>query len=281
MNKVTILKCIISVLLLSPIFSIGQVNYFLKKFSATSGYTVYQMPFPSIDTLSQNSFVTGGFSIRASNSDTDTLFMDSFLQKTEISGLTRWHKKYHMNGHHMAFTHVQVLPDKDILVGGQTNIYYFPRSDQHGTLLRTDSNGYVKWFRVYPYQKIYRLLKMKNGDIAVLSSDSGGVFAKNLKLVLLDKDGNLKWCKQYLPSDSKGYNGLDLVEGKDRRILIIGYKVNPLKSFMILSDSTGNIINDIELLAPNYYPRFLYSATNYYDEGFYAVKHYGLLYEDK
>ena len=262
----------ISLLLCCSFTFNGQSNQFLKTFSSTPTYSVYQMPYPSIDTLSQNSFITSGFTMRFSNSANDTLTANSFLQKTEISGLTKWYKNYHLNGYTLTFKDLKVLKNKDILVGGLTNDYYTPDPlVKHGTLLRTDSNGYVKWFRLYPRQKIYKLLLMKDGDIAVLSSDSGASYPKNLKLALLDHNGVLKWCSKFYLGTQTELNGLDLVEGKDKRILILGYKIYTATGFLILCDSIGNKINDLSLSTPNNNFILLYNAVNYYDEGFYVV----------
>lgn len=107
---------------------------------------------------------------------------------------------------------------------------------------------------------------MKNGNIAVLASDSGSFYGKALKICLLNQLGNLIWSKKILPTDPNGYNGIDLVEGKNKNILILGYQPYPPgKSFLILIDSLGNKINDVSLNTQ------IYKVTNYYDEGYYAV----------
>lgn len=69
------------------------------------------MPYSGIDTLSQNSFITGGFKMRFSNNSNDSLTMDSYLQKTEISGLTKWHRNYHLNGYDLTFKDLKIMPN--------------------------------------------------------------------------------------------------------------------------------------------------------------------------
>ena len=248
----------------------GQPSMFLKTYTDTPGYTVYNVLSQSIDTLSQNSFITAGYSLRWANNASDSLCVDGFLHKTEISGLTKWYINYHLHGFELSFYDVKVLKNKDILIGGQTNVSFTNNpSVKNGILLRTDSNGYVKWCKFFPRQKICRLLQMKNGNIAVLASDSGGFWGKRLKLALLDHNTNPIWCKKFMSADSSQFDGVDLIEGKDKRLLIIGGYPD---RFLILTDSSGNVIQDLSISTPtNVIYKQFYSGVNNYDKGFYVV----------
>lgn len=101
------------------VLQMSSQNLFLKTFSSTPNYTAFQMPYSSVDTLSQSSFITGGFKMRFSNGQADSLGMDSYLQKTLVNGLTKWHRHYHLNGFDLTFRDIKVLPNKDVLIGGQ------------------------------------------------------------------------------------------------------------------------------------------------------------------
>ena len=100
---------------------VSQNNLFLKNFASSPIYTVFSFSDAGIDTLSSNSFITGGFQVRWSNGNGDSLTKNSFLQKTEVSGLTKWYRNYHLNGYDLTFQDLKVMPNKDILVGGQTS----------------------------------------------------------------------------------------------------------------------------------------------------------------
>ncbi|MCA6437615.1 MAG: T9SS type A sorting domain-containing protein [Bacteroidetes bacterium] len=251
----------------------SQSNLFLKTFSSLQNHTHFFFSDAGIDTLSQNSFITGGCQTRWSVGSNDTLTWNSFLQKTEISGLTKWHRNYHLNGYELSFTDLKVLPNKDILVSGKTTNFLTAPSPNHGTLMQTDSNGYVKWFRLYPSHRIYKLLSLKNGNIAVLATENGTSYGKNLKISLLNQTGNLIWCKKILSADTNECYGTDLVEGKNKSILIVGSTTNqPLNSFLILFDSLGNKINDLSLVSPlGSSSKVFYKGVNYLDKGFYVV----------
>ena len=215
-----------------------------------------------LDTMSRNSFITGGCKARFSTGPSDTMPLDSYIQKTEISGLTKWFRMYHLSGYASYFRDAKVLKNKEILCSGITNDFFTPDgSIKHGILMKTDSNGFVQWCHLYHRQKIYKLLERSDGNIGVVTSDSGGVYGKNLKLALIDPAGNSLWCKRLLTSDT-GFYGANIIEGKDKSFLI-----NSNYGIMILLDSMGNHINDLIAAAGGGFHR----AVNYYNQYFYIA----------
>ncbi len=246
----------------------AQTTNFLKVFNSAPNYTIIELAYPALDTLSKNSFVTTGCKIRFAVNAADTLSYDSYMQKTEVSGLTKWHRMYHLNGYSLNIKDVKVLPNKEILCAGQTNDFFnSDGSKKHGILMKTDSTGYVQWCRIYPRQKIFKLLKRSDGNIGVLASDSGGFYGKNLKLALLNPSGNLIWCKRLVSPDS-GFAGFSIIEGKNKSFLI-----NSNNSLLILLDSLGNHVNDL-VFSPSSVTKGFYRATNYYNQNYYITGYY-------
>ncbi len=247
--------------------SYSQSNLFLKSINGTSNFNIFVgmlgLQPQGLDTLSANSFVLGGHYGRFSNSSNDTLVNDAYLIKNEISGVTKWFKKYHVNGRYFHNTSVTVLKNKNILAFG-TAFSLSEQQTRNGTILKTDSNGFVKNLKLFPQQTMEAALVMKNGDVAVLSCDSN----RFIKLFVMDTSGSIKWCKKYFTSGQNAYRGLRLIEGKNGAILILGYSQLNAKGFLILSDSAGNKIQDITY--NSWYSYFL-GATNYFDEGYYVV----------
>lgn len=250
---------------LCQLVSFSQTATFLKTYSNTPSYGVYSMPYCGLDTMSRNSFITSGCKLRFSTGTSDTCVLDSYIQKTEISGLTNWFRMYHLYGYAFYLRDAKVLNNKDILCSGMTNDFYTPDgSIKHGILMKTDSNGFVQWCHLFPRQKLYKLLERSDGNIGVIAADSGGSYGKNLKLALINPAGNLLWCKRLLSPDS-GFYGVNIIEGKNKSFLI-----NANYNLMILLDSIGNHINDLTF-SPVTASQGFYRAINYYDQCFYIA----------
>lgn len=244
----------------------GQINTFLKTYTSTPGYTTTQNC-TGLDTMSKNSFVTIGSKFRWQNNPNDTLLLDGYLQKTEVSGLTKWIRMYHLNGYALAFKDVKVTANKEILCVGQTNDFGTQNGNiKHGIIMKTDSNGYVLWCRLYPCQKIFKLLKMSDGNITVIASDSGSFYGKYLKVVRLDPAGNTLWCKRLLPADTNGYTCQNVVEGKNKSILIVSNYAR-----LTLLDSSGNHVKDIIIAPSSWIGKGFHRAINNFNNGFYIV----------
>jgi hypothetical protein len=260
-----ITRNIITFLLLFCVSVQGQINTFLKTFSATPGYNTTEYLFSGLDTLSKNSFITAGCKMRSPLNSSDTLVVDGYIQKTEISGLTKWFRSYHINGHALSFQDVKVISNKEIIAVGHTDNFGNPNANlKHGIILKTDSSGYPIWCRLYPRQKIYNILRRSDGNIGIVASDSGNFLAKNLKLALLNPAGNLIWCKRLMSSDSDFYS-IHIKEGINKSFII-----NNEYSLMILIDSSGNHVNDISYNPPSAAHGF-HNVINYYNQYYYIT----------
>jgi hypothetical protein len=238
----------------------SQQTLFFKNFCSAPNYTFYSAT-SCIDTLSQNSFIFGGKSSRFTNPGLDTLASDSYLLKNEVNGLTKWFKKYHLHKENLSFNDIKIDKNKDIFVSG----FSFPTytaTIRDGIIVKTDSNGIIKWSKRYPKQEIFATRPLKDGDIAVFATDS----TSKMKLCLLDFNGNIKWCKKQNSNFGNQYYGCGIIEGKNKDLLFYGFDG---RGFAILMDSSGNIKRDLNVTNPSAIIAPFYSAFNFFNNGYF------------
>jgi hypothetical protein len=238
----------------------AQPALFEKVFYQAPNFNIFCQATSSIDTLSENSFIVGGSYGRIAQNANDTLLRDSYLLKNQTNGLTKWFRKYHLNGQWLYFTEIKVLKSKDIIVAG---LGLNNQITKNGVLMKTDSSGSVIWFRVFPNKEIQSVKSLKNGDITILINDS----TKRFQVALLDINGNVKWSKKEVTGSPNG-RGLGIIEGKDRNLLFYGYNPN---AFCILFDSLGNKINDLNMTNTNVDYSYFSGGINFYDNGYFIV----------
>lgn len=99
--------------------SLAQSSLFFKGHYSRTTDTIYGAS-SIIDTLSHNSFLFGGVSNR-NTGNIDTLANDSYLLKSEISGLTKWFKKYHLHSRSLSFNDIKTDKNNDILICASSN----------------------------------------------------------------------------------------------------------------------------------------------------------------
>ncbi|MDO9000328.1 T9SS type A sorting domain-containing protein [Sediminibacterium sp.] len=251
-------KAVVYLVLLSLSAS-AQPSLFFKGFYSSPSYTFYSSS-SSIDTLSQNSFVFGGLCIRFANPGIDTTTDDSYILKNEVNGLTKWFKKYHLHGSRIGFSDIKTDKNKDILICGYSTVPTATVND--GIILKTDSNGLIKWSKRYPKQEIFATRPLRDGDIAVFATDS----TSKMKLCLLDINGNVKWCKKQISNFGTQYYGCRITEGKNKDLLFYGYDG---RAFAILMDSLGNKKKDLNMFNPNSIISLFYSGINFFNNGYF------------
>lgn len=246
-------------LILFHLLGTSQSTLFFKGLTPIPSYTAYGSS-SSIDTLSQNSFICGGRSMRFPGPIGDTITHDSYLLKNEINGLTKWFKKYHLHGASLAFNDVKIDKNKDILICGASSTLNATYPD--GILIKTDSNGIVKWAKRYPRQELFSTRPLKNGDIAVFATDS----TEKIKLCLLDINGNVKWCKKQISNFGNTFYGCRITEGKNKDLLFYGYDG---RAFAILTDSLGNNKKNLNMTNPVAIANIFYSCISFFNNGYY------------
>jgi len=235
-----------------------QPTLFFKGLTPMPSYTAYGSS-ASVDTLSQNSFICGGRHTSFPNLIEPSTH-DSYLLKNEINGLTKWFKKYHLQGASIGFNDIKIDKNKDILICGSS--VTLNGTYNNGILIKTDSNGIIKWAKQYPHQELFSTRPLKNGDIAVFATDS----TQKIKLCLLDINGNVKWCKKQMSNFGNTFYGCRITEGKNKDLLFYGYDG---RAFAILTDSMGNNKKNLNMTNPVALTTIFYSCISFLNNGYY------------
>ncbi|KUJ99602.1 MAG: serine/threonine protein kinase, partial [Thermococcales archaeon 44_46] len=112
---------------------------------------------------------------------------------------------------------VAVDENGDIIVVGQ--------KEKDAFVARLDKDGNVKWFRTYGGDKwdIFNDVKIApNGDIIVAGSSwSFSASDKDVWILRLDSEGNIKWQKTYGGSNADVANAVAIAPNED--IIVAGY----------------------------------------------------------
>ncbi len=138
---------------------------------------------------------------------------------------------------------VALAENGDIIVAGERK--------GNALLTRLDRDGKVKWFKTYGGAKRDSFKDVKiapNGDIIVAGyTESFGRRYRNVWVLKLDAEGNLKWQKIYGGSHSDGANAIAVANNGD--IIVVGYTYSFGASvgewpdvWVLRLDSEGNVI---------------------------------------
>ncbi len=116
--------------------------------------------------------------------------------KLSPNGRVIWAKTFEGDGGDW-FNSIAIAPSGDIIVAGVTN--YFGSGDVW--VLRLDKNGNVKWQKIYGgnnYDEATSVAIALNGDIIVAGwTESFGAGGRDVWVLRLDSNGNVKWQRAY------------------------------------------------------------------------------------
>ena len=131
--------------------------------------------------------------------------VDFWVLRLDEDGNIKWQKAYGGSSDEVA-TAIAIAPNGDIIVAGYT--YSFGAGGVDFWVLRLDEEGNVKWQKAYGGGNVDTLNAVtiaENGDIIVVGETySFGVGERDILVLRLDENGNIKWQKAY------GGNGEDL-----------------------------------------------------------------------
>ncbi len=123
---------------------------------------------------------------------------DVWVLRLDENGNIKWQKTYGGRDDEYA-TAIAITPEGDIIVVGST--FSSGAGDWDIMVLRIDKDGNVKWQKTYGGKKMDEASSValaKNGDILVAgSTHSFGAGNKDVWILRLDRDGNVKWQKTY------------------------------------------------------------------------------------
>ena len=121
------------------------------------------------------------------------------------------------------FNNVKVAANGDIIVAGYTESFGAGCYDVW--VLRLDENGNVKWQKTYggsSYEEAEAVIIVPNGDIIVAGwTESFSTGYRNIWILRLDENGNVKWQKTYGGSGSDGASAVAVAENGD--VIVAGY----------------------------------------------------------
>ena len=172
---------------------------------------------------------------------------DVWVLRLDENGNVKWQKTYGGSDEEEAYA---IAPTRDggIVVVGYT--YSFGAGAPFYSnvwVLRLDENGDVKWQKTYGGFKDDRASTVavtKNGDIVVAGyTESFGSGGEDVWVLLLDRDGNVKWQKTYGGNGNEEAHGA-VIEGSGNIIIVGGTESFGSGSYdvwVLRLDSEGNV----------------------------------------
>ncbi|WP_010476899.1 pentapeptide repeat-containing protein [Thermococcus zilligii] len=171
---------------------------------------------------------------------------DAFVARLDREGNAKWFKTYGGLEWDEARA-VAVAPNGDIIVAGYT--YSFGAGSADVWVLRLDEDGNIKWQKTYGGSKedgVRAVALTPNGDIIIAGyTKSFGTGEKDVWVLRLDANGNVKWQKTYGGMRKDGARAVALAPNGD--IIVAGYygatdKFGPHTDVWVLRlDENGNI----------------------------------------
>ncbi|AXI24710.1 hypothetical protein CFE53_00390 [Methanofervidicoccus sp. A16] len=147
---------------------------------------------------------------------------DFWILRLDENGNVKWKRTYGGSNWDGADA-VAIAPNGDIIVAGYT--YSFGAGEGDFWILRLDENGNVKWQRTYggSDDDIARAIAIaSNEDIIVAGyTNSFGTGGKDIWILRLDKNGNVKWRKTY--GGNRGDEAYAITIASNEDIIVAGY----------------------------------------------------------
>nr|WP_238516260.1 protein kinase [Thermococcus gammatolerans] len=146
----------------------------------------------------------------------DVIVTGSFTMRLDASGNVIWAKNVGGNA-------VAIAENGDVIVAGYTWSFGAGKSD--AWVLRLDENGNVKWQKTYGgSERDYAtaVAIADNGDVIVAGyTRSFGAGSRDVWVLRLDENGNVKWQKTYGGSYWEEANAVAVAENGD--VIVAGY----------------------------------------------------------
>lgn len=181
--------------------------------------TYYESKINSIVLTSAEEVIGVGYIKRSSFSTNKS----AWIIKLDKNGEFIWQKICGGSNEDVANS-VALLPNGDMIVVGYTTS--FGAKGKNAWILRLDSQGNVKWEKVYGGSKndeAKHVVVHPNGNILVLGeTESFGAGGMDLWLMALDENGNLLWQKTYGGEYNESAGGITVISDGD--IIVAGSK---------------------------------------------------------
>ncbi|WP_461867211.1 NHL repeat-containing protein [Thermococcus sp.] len=176
--------------------------------------------------------------------NTKTNGYDVWVLRLDENGNIKWQKTFGGDGDDKAHA-VALTPNGDIIVAGYTNS--FGAGGYDGWILRLDGEGNIKWQKTYGgngSDEVSTIVLASNGDIIVAGyTESFGAGGKDIWILRLDKNGNVKWQKTYGGSNDDDASALAVTPSED--IIVTGsttsFSAGGWDAWVLRLDSEGNV----------------------------------------
>jgi hypothetical protein len=184
----------------------------------------------------------------------------SFIVKFDSNGDTIWFKN-HFDSIPNARIAFILEKNERLYIGGYFN--YSPNSIQHSFVSEIDTDGTILWTKIFNDFNPVTIANFCATTDGLLLSCRYGTGGTNRRVILykLDYEGNIQWQKTYGITGSWLVNNLAPFELPDGRILLYGFTTDTwselfVDSWMILTDSNGNILKDTVFAFSNHDDHF-------------------------
>ncbi|WP_461867042.1 PEGA domain-containing protein [Thermococcus sp.] len=188
----------------------GNVTYWVKTYGGSEDDRAYAVAIaPNGDIMvagETESFGAGSY--------------DLWVFRLDENGNVKWQKTYGGSAYDWANA-VAVTPNGDIIVAGYTKSFGAGSAD--AWILRLDSNGNVKWQKTYGEKGddgAWAIAITSNGDILVAGLTDSFGDSRDVWVLKLDEDGNVKWQKTYGEKGDDFANAVTLAPNGD--IIVTG-----------------------------------------------------------
>lgn len=222
-------------------YGLGNTDFYLLKIDSMGKYKWHNTfgginieEAYSLKQTQDSGFVVAGFTNSLGNGG-----YDAFVIKTDMFGQIQWQKTYGGNDWDFAYW-IEQTSDGGYIVAGETFSF---GSNAQAYLIRTNSLGDTLWVRHYGYsgsdafEEIHETID--SGFIAAgyTQAPTGNT---DFFLVKTDKNGNLKWQKNYGSSANEICNSVAICN--DGGFLLGGHRDtnNFHKTYFLKTDSDGN-----------------------------------------
>ena len=169
---------------------------------------------------------------------------DAFVARLDRDGNVKWQKTYGGSDDDEAYA-VALASNGDVIVAGYTDS--FGAGGKDTWVLRLDSEGNVKWQKTYGgkyWDEAHAVALAPNGDVIVAGwTRSFGAGKRDVWVLRLDANGNVKWQKTYGGSDWDVANAVAIAPNGD--VIVAGYTdsfgAGGRDAWVLRLDGEGNV----------------------------------------
>jgi hypothetical protein len=187
----------------------------------------------------------GGYILTGNIYQNESIFADVFLCKTDSNGTEEWTKIFNVSDDDNGNCVKQTSDGGFILTGSSILFKEYEPLNAYGWLIKTDSNGNIKWNYTGPSLSFSYSVKETNDGGFILTGGLSDSFSSencDILLIKLDNNGTFFWEKTF---GENGYEyGLSVLQTSDQGYIITGpsedIETGDSQICLIKTDNIGN-----------------------------------------